>query len=58
MEKKLILSILCWGFKAFQKLYAFMMKSNYMRKHYKGMDMIANDDTITNDTFDDAEENH
>ena len=35
-----------------------MMKSNYMRKHYKGMDMIANDRTITNDTFDDAEENH
>ena len=39
-------------------MYAFMMKPNYMRKHYKGMDMIANDDTITNDTFDDAEENH
>ena len=28
-----------------------MMKSNYIRKHY------SNDVTITNDTFDDAEEN-
>ena len=33
------------------KFYAFMMKSNYIRKHY------TNDGTITNDISDDPEEN-